>query len=94
MHKKLPKIVRVRPAGGHKLDIAFADGARGVFDISWIFERVGPMNEPLQDETYFARVFLENGALTWPNGYDLSPWNIRRRMEETGVLTPQGVAAE
>lgn len=94
MHKKLPKIVRVRPANGHKLDIAFADGARGVFDMSWIFERIGPMNEPLQDEAYFGRVFLENGALTWPNGYDLSPWNIRRRMEEAGALRATGVAAE
>ncbi len=94
MRKKLPKIVRVRPAGGHKLDIAFADGARGVFDFGWIFERIGPMNEPLHDEGYFARVFLENGALTWPNGYDLSPWNVRTRMEEAGVLAPHGVAAE
>lgn len=53
---------------GHKLEIAFADGASGVFDFDWIFERVGPMNEPLQDQTFFARVFLENGALAWPNG--------------------------
>lgn len=94
MHNALPKIIRVYPVGGHKLDIAFADGARGVFDMDWIFERIGPMNEPLRDESYFARVFLENGALTWPNGFDLSPWNIRRRMEEAGVIAVSGVAAE
>jgi hypothetical protein len=22
----------------------------------------------------FERVFLEHGAVTWPNGFDLSPW--------------------
>jgi hypothetical protein len=94
MSKKLPEIVRVKPAGGHKLEIAFADGAGGVFDFGWVFERIGPMNEPLQDEAFFARVFLENGALAWPNGYDLSPWNVRERMEAAGALTQRGVAAE
>ena len=94
MHKKLPKIVRVQPLGGHKLELAFADGAGGVGDFGWIFERIGPMNEPLRDEEFFALVFLENGALAWPNGYDLSPWNVRRRMEEAGVLRAHGVAAE
>lgn len=58
------------------------------------FERIGPMNEPLQDEFFFARVFLENGALTWPNGYDLSPWNVRKRMEAAGALRAHWVAAE
>jgi Protein of unknown function (DUF2442) len=94
MSKRLPKIVRVRPLGGHRLELAFADGAGGAFDFDWIFEPGGPMNEPLRDELFFARVFLENGALAWPNGYDLSPWNVRRRMEEAGALGALGVAAE
>lgn len=94
MTEKLPKIVRVKPLGGHRLDVAFADGASGAFDFSWIFEPLGPMNEPLRDPVYFARVFIENGALAWPNGYDLSPWNIRSRMEAAGALTPRPVAAE
>jgi hypothetical protein len=81
--KKLPKMTRAKPLGGHMLEIAFADGAQGAHDFAWIFDRVGPMNAPLQDPAYFARVFLENGALTWPNGFDLSPWNVRQRMDAT-----------
>lgn len=91
---KLPKITRVRHAGDYQLDITFDDGAHGVHDFAWLFDRIGEMNAPLQDVVFFARVFLEVGALTWPNGYDLSPWNIRRRMEEAGQLSLKGVAAE
>ncbi|MCR6645588.1 MAG: DUF2442 domain-containing protein [Terricaulis sp.] len=91
----LPKIIRVKPLGGYRLEIGFSDGAAGAFDFGWVFERVGPMNAPLQDEAFFARVFLENGALAWPNGFDLSAWNVRARMEAAGVLaTARGVAAE
>ncbi len=94
MTKPLPKIIRVKPLGGHRLQIAFADGAEGVNDLSWIFDTPGPMNEPLRDPVYFARVFLEVGALVWPNGYDLSPWNIRERMVDNGELRARAVAAE
>jgi hypothetical protein len=31
------------------------------------------MVEPLRDPAYFARVFLEDGAPTWPNGLTLHP---------------------
>ncbi len=94
MSKSLPKIIRVKPLGGYRLEIVFSDGKGGVFDFRWVFERVGPMNEPLRDEACFSRVFLENGALAWPNGFDLSAWNVRERMETAGMLAGRGVAAE
>jgi hypothetical protein len=37
-------------------------------------------------------VFLEFGALTWPNGFDIEPEWLRRKMEEAGEL--ERVAAE
>jgi hypothetical protein len=50
------------------------------------------MLEPLRDEAYFARAFLESGAPTWPNGFDIAPEWLRREMEAAGELS--GVAAE
>jgi hypothetical protein len=50
------------------------------------------MLEPLRDEAYFTRVFLEFGALTWPNGFDIAPEWLRREMAAAGELTR--VAAE
>ena len=47
----------------------------------------GPMIEPLRDAAYFSRVFLEFGAPTWPNGFDIAPEWLRREMETAGELT-------
>jgi hypothetical protein len=94
MTSEMIKIRKVRPASGKRLAITFEDGAHGVHDLAWLFEKSGPMLEPLRDQAMFERVFLEMGALTWPNGFDLSPWNVRERMQEAGELMPAGVAAE
>ena len=42
---------------------------------------------PLKDATFFARVFVELGALTWPNGFDLDPIALHDRMAAAGELT-------
>ena len=44
------------------------------------------MLEPLRDQAYFARVFLEFGAPTWPNGFDIAPEWLRREMAAAGEL--------
>ena len=41
---------------------------------------------PLKEPAYFARVFLEFGAPTWPNGYDMCPDWLRQEMESAGEL--------
>ena len=41
---------------------------------------------PLKDPDYFARVFLESGAPTWPNGYDMCPDWLRQEMQAAGEL--------
>jgi hypothetical protein len=82
----LIKIREAKPLPGNRLALVFSDGATGVHDLGWLFASSGPMIEPLRDPAMFARVFLEHGAPTWPNGFDLSPWSLRRRMQEAGEL--------
>ena len=82
----LIKISDVKALPGNRLAITFSDGARGVHDLSWLFAKTGPMIEPLRDPKMFERVFLEHGAVTWPNGFDLSAWGLRQRMEGAGEL--------
>jgi hypothetical protein len=50
------------------------------------------MIAPLRDPEFFARVTLDYGAPTWPNGYDMCPDWLRMEMEKAGELA--GVAAE
>lgn len=39
------------------------------------------MVEPLKDPAYFQRAFIEDGALTWPNGYDWDPIALHDEMK-------------
>ena len=64
-------VVSVKPMGGYTLRVGFSDGSIGVHDFSSTAARDGEMVRPLKDPAFFARVFVELGALTWPNGYDL-----------------------
>src|SRR3990172_4255065 len=80
-------IVSVKPMGGYRLRVGFSDGSVGVHDFSSTTARNGEMVRPLKDPTFFARVFVELGALTWPNGFDLDPIALHERMAEAGELT-------
>ena len=42
----------------------------------------GPLRKPLRDAEYFAQVYLDHGALTWPNGYDIDPCAVRHWAEQ------------
>ena len=88
----LTKVTRLERLGGFRLRVRFNDGSEGVHDFAATVHEPGPMLEPLREETYFARVFLEFGAPTWPNGFDIAPEWLRREMSAAGELTR--VAAE
>jgi hypothetical protein len=44
------------------------------------------MVEPLKAPDYFARAFVEMGAPTWPNGFDLDPINLYMELRASGTL--------
>ncbi len=75
-----------------RLRVRFNNGREGVHDFSATAARDGEMVRPLKDPAFFARVFVELGALTWPNGFDPDPIALHERMAAAGELTP--VAAE
>jgi hypothetical protein len=79
-------ILRVRSLGGHRLWLQFSDGSEGVRDFSDIVGQGGPMGAPLQANEYFARVFIESGALTWPNGFDIDPIHLYMELKKAGAL--------
>ena len=85
-------VVSVKPLGGYRLRVAFSDGSVGVHDFFATAARDGEMVRPLRDPAFFARVFVELGALAWPNGFDLDPIALYERMAAAGELSK--VAAE
>jgi hypothetical protein len=90
----LTKVSSLEKLGGFRLGVRFADGSEGVHDFAAMVQEPGPMLEPLRDEAYFARVFIESVAPTWPNGFDIAPEWLRREMEATGDLTWIAAAAQ
>ncbi len=78
--------MKIRPP--FRLWVRFSDGAEGEIDHgSSLLSRSGPMIEPLKDPAYFRRGFVEDGAPTWPNGYDISPEALYEDMLAAGCLS-------
>jgi Protein of unknown function (DUF2442) len=83
---ELIDVVRVEPRGGYRLDLAFSDGSEGERDFADLIAEGGEMVEPLRDVAFFARVFLDDGVLTWPNGFDLDSIALHQEMKAAGLL--------
>jgi hypothetical protein len=68
----------------------FAAGPRSMRVLSFVSgqhrHRGGRNLAPLKSPEYFARVFLELGAPTWPNGFDLDPINLYMELRDAGAL--------
>jgi Protein of unknown function (DUF2442) len=64
-------VTRLRVLPGHRLDVEFADGLRGVVDMSR--DRFSGVFAPLADESYFALATVRDGVVVWPNGADIAP---------------------
>ena len=80
------KVRKVESLGDYTLRVWFSDGSVGDWDHSDIRSATGPIAVPLHDPAYFARVFVEDGALVWPNGYDVCPVTLHGKLQAAGAL--------
>ena len=68
------KVLDARLASPFQMELEFSDHSHGVFDAStYLASRAGPLLDKLRDPAYFARFFIDAGALCWPNGLEISP---------------------
>ena len=89
----LTKVTSLAVVAPYGLDVRFNDGSGGIHDCSMMLETAKGVLVPLRDPEFFARVFLEWGAPTWPNSYDMDAEWLRREMLAAGELR-NNVAAE
>ena len=75
----LPQVVRAEYEGGYRIHLVFSDGRQATVDFEQWLD--GPVFEPLKDEAYFQRFFIEGGTVGWPNGADIAP----ETLHETAV---------
>jgi hypothetical protein len=75
---ELIKLIEVRALEHPRLWLKFSDGREGVRE--------------LRDPAMFARVFVQFGVPTWPNGFDLDAMALHDEMARAGLLSPPRAA--
>lgn len=64
------------------LRIAFSDGAGGKISLRHIFEHPRGLAAEIVKGGFFAKCFVQDGALAWPNGFELCPDALRRLLTQ------------
>jgi hypothetical protein len=80
------KLVHLAISGDDTLDLVFSDGSAAHWSAADLITRDTVMTRPLADHAYFARAFIEGGALAWPNGFELSADALHQRLAAKDLL--------
>lgn len=74
----------IRIVGPFRLCLHFEDDFIAELDFEkWLkLPSAGPLRKPLREAEFFAQVYLDHGALTWPNQFDIDPFSIRHWAEQ------------
>lgn len=80
------KLRHLDVTGHDTLALAFSDGNHADWSAADLIARDTVITRPLANPAYFARAFIEAGALAWPNGFELFAPNLHRRLAEAGAL--------
>jgi hypothetical protein len=72
------EVVSLRVTNAHRLTLRFQDGLVAQLDFEApMTPDHGPLAAELSDPAKFALVTIDDGILTWPNGYDIDPVILR-----------------
>lgn len=71
------KILKVK-ALDFVLECEMDNGEVYSYDMSFVAISNGEMVLPLKDLDFFKKVFIELGALSWPNGYEIHADSVIR----------------
>jgi len=83
-------VVSVKAVSDYRLKIILSNGKEGILDLAEsIGHPKGPMIKPLQDIEFFNQVRIENGTITWPNGFDMCPDVVEQRLRMGWSLPPK-----
>ncbi|MFZ4068644.1 MAG: DUF2442 domain-containing protein [Caulobacterales bacterium] len=90
---ELVKVIRLKPLGSYRLWLEFSNGDVGARDFADMIAAGGAMVEPLRDQVFFARAFVQNGVPAWPNGLDIDAIALHSEMKVAGSLSREAVPA-
>ena len=73
------KIISVNPLENKKVEVVFADGMSGLFDVAPYIK--SDFFKRLDDDNYFRQVSLFFTGIGWPEGQDLGPDTIAAELQ-------------
>jgi hypothetical protein len=78
-----PPVVAVTVGGELTLRVQFEDGIQG--DVKFLPSHLTGVFEPLKNPSFFAKAYVEHGAVTWPGELDLAPDAMYDEVKRNGV---------
>jgi hypothetical protein len=77
-----PTITDVKHIEDYRLHLTFATGESGIVDLAGDIIGSGGVFKPLQEIKYFVQVRVDpfSGTIVWPNGVDLDPITLYKRV--------------
>ena len=80
------RLAKVTPLAHYTLEVEFIDGTCGLVEMQQrITSNKAGVFAKLKDLTIFNQVYLEYGAVTWPDGIDLAPDAMYDEIKQHGV---------
>lgn len=79
------RISEVKPLNNYRLQVQFLHGLQGFVDLSdFLNNGKSGVFETLKDESYFNKVYVEHGVVTWPGELDLAPDAMYAEIKKNG----------
>ena len=66
-----PDAVDVSVIDDHCLHVMFSNGEKRIFDLKPLLDR--KCYTHLRDKSFLAKVFIQNGCVSWPDEIDIDP---------------------
>ncbi len=85
-------VIALKALPGQRLWLRFSNGQEGIRDFADLLADPGPMFEPLRDQSFFERVYLDDDVPAWPNGLDLDATGLFMQLRDAGLLAPAAAA--
>jgi len=78
----MPRVIDAQYLNDYLVHIVFSNGKEGTIDFKpFIGEGVF---EPLINQTYFKKLFVDGWTVSWPNGADIAPETLYELAENGG----------